>query len=203
MAVYRFKITFEEYDEVSREIEIKATQTFEELHKAIHASIKFDGNYPSSFYISDDHWYKGHEITLMDGNMKDPSKTSLMSNSRLCNFIEDPHQKIYYTFNFASPWCFYIELVKILTDVDPKKVYPVCVRTVHEAPKQFGGAIIPALSDEDLDFVNEEQYDTSDEEEMDGMSEESEGEEETSEGEAMEELSEDELEDEGYKKEEY
>ena len=36
MAIYRFKLSFEDYDEVVREIDIKTTQTFEDLHKALH-----------------------------------------------------------------------------------------------------------------------------------------------------------------------
>ena len=43
MAIYKFKITFEDYDEVCREIEIKSNQSFEDLHRAIHAAIGFDG----------------------------------------------------------------------------------------------------------------------------------------------------------------
>ena len=42
MAVYRFRITFENFEEVYREIEIKSDQTFEDLHFAIQSSIGFD-----------------------------------------------------------------------------------------------------------------------------------------------------------------
>jgi hypothetical protein len=38
MAIYRFRISFEDFDEVVREIDIKSTQTFEDLHKAVHRS---------------------------------------------------------------------------------------------------------------------------------------------------------------------
>ncbi|WP_379089221.1 hypothetical protein [Pedobacter sp. UC225_65] len=31
MAIYRFKISFEDFDDVVREIDIKTTQTFEDL----------------------------------------------------------------------------------------------------------------------------------------------------------------------------
>ena len=36
MAIYRFKISFEDFDDVVREIDIKTTQTFEDLHRAFH-----------------------------------------------------------------------------------------------------------------------------------------------------------------------
>ncbi len=54
MALYRFKVTFEDYDDVTREIDIKSTQTFEDLHRAIHQSTGYNGEFPSSFYISND-----------------------------------------------------------------------------------------------------------------------------------------------------
>jgi hypothetical protein len=33
--VYRFRVTFEDYDEITRDIEIKSTQFFSDLHTAI------------------------------------------------------------------------------------------------------------------------------------------------------------------------
>jgi len=54
MALYRFKVTFEDYDDVSREIDVKSNQTFEDLHRAIHKSTGYDAEFSSSFYISND-----------------------------------------------------------------------------------------------------------------------------------------------------
>ena len=124
MAIYKFKITFEDYDEVSREIEIKSNQTFEDFHRAIHQSIGFDGKANSSFYMSNDQWHKGKEITLNEVNIKD-AKTVLMEKSVLKNFIIDPHQKIYYIFNLEKPWTFYIQLMKITINEDPSLNYPL------------------------------------------------------------------------------
>src|SRR5438105_4739913 len=109
MAVYRFRITFEDFDDIQRDIEIKSTQTFEDLHHAIQNSIGFDAAKPSSFYMSDDYWKKGKEITSRELNEEEKSRVTLMSKSRLCDFIADPHQKIYYVFDFNLSWTFRIE----------------------------------------------------------------------------------------------
>lgn len=187
MAVYKFRVTFEDYDEVTREIEIRSSQSFEDFHQAIHKSINFDGKASSSFYMSNDHWHKGKEITLLESSVKDPSKTSLMASSFLKNFIIDPHQKIYYVFNFDKPWTFYIQLIKITVNEDPKITYPVCVKSAGEAPKQFGNTAIIASANDDLDFLNELKMDSEDEEEVDGMGIDGEEEETTDEfGEASE-----------------
>ena len=148
MSVYKFRITFEDYDDISRDIEIKSTQNFEELHNAIQKAIGFDASKPASFFMSDDYWKKGTEITL---SAEDGRKVALMGKSKLCNFIVDPHQKIYYIFDPEAPWSFYIELIKILKDEGVE--YPRCVKTVGEAPKQKGVSNLGKASTE-FDFLD-------------------------------------------------
>src|SRR6185436_10889920 len=139
MAVYKFRVTFEDHEDVSRDLEIKSTQTFEDLHSAIQSSIGFDNKEMASFYMSDDNWKKGKEITLAD--MSDgEKKIAMMKNSRLKDFIADPHQKIYYVYDFMAMWTFHIELIKIIVSEETGIFYPRCVRTMGDAPKQFGNA---------------------------------------------------------------
>lgn len=171
MATYRFKVTFEDHDEVSRDIEIRSTQTFDDLHQAIHSAIGFDGAKPSSFYMSDDNWKKGKEITSKPIAEDDTTKYE-MKKARLCDFIVDPHQKIYYIFDFSSHWTFRIELIKINREEDPHAKYPRCVKSTGEAPKQFNNptiAAIPIPEDFDLleDIDDEEDEDEAEEAETD------------------------------------
>ena len=160
MALYRFKITFEDYDEVTREIDVKSNQTFEDLHKAIHQSTGYNFEFPSSFYISNDQWTKGEEITYMPNQKRIDRGVTLMDKVKLLSFIDDPHQKFYYTFNFDRPFDFHVELMKIILDETPGVVYPAVIKSVGEAPKQFGNTPIvsPGVED-DLDFLNELEFD--------------------------------------------
>ena len=158
MATYRFRITFEDYDDVTRDIEIRSTQTFDDLHHAIQQSIGFDAYKTASFYMSDDNWKKGKEISSRELNPAEEEKVKRMDNARLCDTIADPHQKIYYVFDFSSPWTFRIELVKINRDEDPSASYPRCVRSAGEAPKQYGSAVIPVIPpEEEFDMMSEEE----------------------------------------------
>jgi hypothetical protein len=163
MALYRFRVTFEDYDDVSRDIDVKSNQTFEDLHKAIHQSTGYNFEYPSSFYISNDQWMKGEEITYMPNQKRIDRNIPLMEKIKLSSFIDDPHQKFYYTFNFDRPFDFHVELMKIILDEAPGTTYPAVVRSVGEAPKQFGNVFNPAVAandapDEDFDFLNEMAY---------------------------------------------
>ena len=45
--VYRFKVMFEDHEDVVRDIEITNLQTFEDFHNIIQSSIGFDASKPA------------------------------------------------------------------------------------------------------------------------------------------------------------
>src|SRR5690349_13943551 len=157
MAIYRFKVSFEDYDDVIREIDIKSNQTFEDLHHAIHRTTGYDSEKSSSFYVSNDHWIKAEEIAFMPTQRKKDTGMALMTGTKLFKFIDDPHQKFYYTYNFERPYDFHVELIKIL-DEEKGKEYPFIVKSAGEAPKLPGTVVIPTGDEEeegDFDFLAE------------------------------------------------
>jgi len=165
MALYRFKVSFEDYDEVVREIDIKSNQTFEDLHRAIHAAIGYNCEYPSSFYISNDQWIKGEELTFMPNQRRIDRGIVLMDKVKLSSRIDDPHQKFYYTFNFDRPFDFHVELLKIILEENASITYPAVTRSVGEPPKQFGNVFNPAIlppGEEDIEFLAEEELEEDD-----------------------------------------
>ncbi|MDN5287444.1 MAG: hypothetical protein JWR38_3718 [Mucilaginibacter sp.] len=169
MALYRFRVTFEDYDDVIREIDVKSNQTFEDLHRAIHQSTGYSPDFSSSFYISNDQWTKGEEITYLPNQKRIDRGVSLMSNVKLLSFIDDPHQKFYYTFNFDRPFDFHVELMKIILDETPGTIYPAVIKSVGEAPKQFGNVFNPTVippTSEDFDFLNEMAFNPEDAEDF-------------------------------------
>src|ERR1700749_2968804 len=158
MALYRFRVTFEDYDDVTREIDIKSNQNFEDLHKAIHQSTGYNPEFSSSFYISNDQWIKGEEITFMPNQRRIDRGVVLMEKVKLSSRIDDPHQKFYYTFNFDRPFDFHVELMKIILDETPGVSYPAVIRSTGEAPKQFGNVLTTPVATpdgDDFDFLNE------------------------------------------------
>lgn len=175
MAIYRFKISFEDFDGVTREIDIKTNQTFEDLHRAIHRSTGYNPDKPSSFYVSTDNWIKGDEIALLPNDRKINNGVALMENSKLSSFIEDPHQKFYYIYNFERPFDFHVELIKIILENDPKIDYPHLFKSIGDAPKIIDNnntgsfAISSAVSSTDFDFLNEMDFVPEDTEELEAM----------------------------------
>jgi hypothetical protein len=193
-AVYRFRITFEEFDDVYREIEIKSTQTFFDFHNAIQKAIGFDNTKDASFFMSDDNWGKNNEVALYE---RKGQKVRMMDAAKVSLFIEQPRQKILYLFDPEKEWTFLIELIKI-TEENAKVSYPACVRQIGMAPKQYKN-VTPPVPDEDEEeelptdkkekiFTSEEGYDEEekDEDMMEDGAESEEGEEKGEEEETAE-----------------
>lgn len=175
MAIYRFRISFEDYDEIIREIDMLPKHTFLDLHLAIQKNLGYDAEVSSSFYISNDQWRKGKEIAYLPSERKINQKVSLMEDSRLNQFIDDPHQKFYYTYNFSRPYDFHVQLIKILKEEDGK-VYPSVFKSIGATPKPFNQTtIIEAVEEEEekeFDFLNEMEFASDDTEHMDLLDDE-------------------------------
>lgn len=174
MAIYRFRVSFEDYDDIERDIDIKSNQTFEDLHRAIHQSTGYNSEVSSSFYVSNDQWIKNEEIAFLPNQRKINNGVALMENSKLSSFIDDPHQKFYYTYNFDRPYDFHVELIKILLTDEPGKTYPSVARSIGEVPKIVGSGIIPpaaaaVASSDDFDFLNEIDFQPEDTDDLERM----------------------------------
>lgn len=135
--VYRFKVMFEDHEDVVRDIEITNLQTFEDFHNIIQSSIGFDASKPASFFICTDHWIKEQEIVLEAKKDKAGNDLPLMKDSLIKDHINDPHQKMMYIFDYEANWSFFVELSKIIPAADDKRLYPVCVKSAGDAPKQY------------------------------------------------------------------
>lgn len=173
MAIYKFRFTIEDQEEISRDLELRSTQTFEDLHHALHKSLGFDGTPVGSFFMSDDNWKKGKEITFRELSEEEQTRISPVSKSRLCDFIIDPHQKIYYVHGSDTIWAFHIELFKIIPKEDILISYPHCSRIVGESPRQYGlsGAEAIPIPDEFDEEDLDEEMDEDREEEILGTDE--------------------------------
>ncbi|WP_285009199.1 IS1096 element passenger TnpR family protein [Pedobacter faecalis] len=175
MAIYRFRVSFEDFDEVVREIDIKSNQTFEDLHRAIHRSTGYAAEKSSSFFVSTDNWIKGDEIAFMPSQRKIDRGVASMEKSKLSNFIEDPHQKFYYIYDFDRPFDFHVELIKIILETDPNIEYPVLIKSTGEAPKIIDKnnlgtvAMSASTTSSDFDFLNEMDFIPEDTEELEAM----------------------------------
>jgi hypothetical protein len=137
MAIYRFQVEIEDYEGISREIEVKSTQTFEDLHYAILRAYSFDLKHPASFFYSDDLWHMEDEIAFKDMQYSVISNAMPMNKTRISDYIDDPHQRFLYVYQSEEGWAFLVELVNIDTGSGDGNTYPRTVKSLGEAPKQY------------------------------------------------------------------
>lgn len=172
MLIYKFKVNFEDQDDFLREIELRADQTFEDFHQAVLGNLGLDPGMLASFFICDHRFRKQKEIQLVetsatqakkrseaDQGPENISKALLMRESELKDFIDDPHQRLLFVYDYASRWTFYIELIKIMHE-DKSIVYPYFSKSIGPVPREL--APVPKQTPEpdqndDVVFEDEEE----------------------------------------------
>lgn len=155
MAILKFRAYFEEDDSVYRDIAIRHTQTFADLHGAILKSFEFDSKHQATFFRSNDKWQRGREISMDKYDKEYQAEPLLMSETGIGTEIRDPNQKFVFVYDFTRNWTFLVELINVSKEENAKLDYPVTIRTSGIAPSQYGTKSI--LGDRFIDM--EEKYD--------------------------------------------
>ena len=169
MAIYKFRVIFEDYEDVSRDIEIRSTQTFYDFYHGILQSIDFDAKHAASFFSSDDYWSKGNEVTLLEEDLEPGVK--LMKNVKIASLIEQPNQRFVFIYDKEARWTLLIELIKLVPE-DIATTYPRCLKSVGGAPKQYKQKLIAKLKEEVESGIAPEKHDPKDDEIFKAVAEE-------------------------------
>lgn len=138
MAILKFRIYLEEDDSVYRDVAIKHTQTFNELHEIILKSFEFDSKHQATFFRSNDNWQRGREISLEKYDKTYKAEPLLMKETPVGSEIKDPNQKFIYVYDFAKNWTFLVALINVSKEENTKLTYPTMVRKEGIAPSQYG-----------------------------------------------------------------
>ncbi|MBL0358743.1 MAG: hypothetical protein IPP72_18590 [Chitinophagaceae bacterium] len=171
MAILKFRVYWEDDDSVYRDVVIRHTQNFFDLHNCILKSFEFDNKHKATFYRSNDNWVRGREISLEKYDDKEYKADPLiMAEVPMGSEIKDPNQKFIYVYDFNKFWTFKVELIHVDKEENKKLTYPSCIRTEGIAPSQYG---TKGLVDSRLAEV-EEKYDLNSATMPDGFSEEDE-----------------------------
>ncbi|MBX2924088.1 MAG: hypothetical protein KF746_17950 [Chitinophagaceae bacterium] len=157
MAILKFRIYFEEDDSVYRDVVIKHTQSFFDLHLAILKSFEFDNKHQATFYRSNDNWARGREISVEKYDKAYKAEPLIMADTTIGSEIKNPNEKFIYTYDFVKGWTFLVELINVSKEESSKITYPATVRSEGIAPSQYGTKSM--LGDRFVDV--EEKYDLS------------------------------------------
>ena len=163
MGIYRFRVLIDDSSEAFRDIEIRSTQTFLDLHKAIKKAFDFIGEEMACFYVSDAEWTKGIEIPLADmGFAEDGAVPLMMDQVQIGDHVRDTDQRFVYAYDFLHMWMFMVELIGAHDPVKGKR-YPQVVlshgKPPHEHSRDLGLADGVLPEDDTYKLDTEEMYD--------------------------------------------
>jgi hypothetical protein len=146
----KVRVIMDTEEDVFRDIEISSSARFFDLHRSILKSFHFEDGEMASFYMSDDEWEKGMEISLMD--MGEGSLS--MENVTLQEMLHEVGTKVLYLYDFMRMWIFYVEVME-LSELEDNENYPRMVLAFGNAPsqdsKEWEGEMMMGGMDEDME----------------------------------------------------
>ena len=150
--IYRFRVILDNdtEDDIFRDLEIRETDTLEDLHNIIAQSFGFDGTEMASFYKSDDNWNQGEEYSLFNLSEGD-EEVKLMNETIINEVIHEIETKMIYIYDFLNMWTFFVELAEIVDETSSVD-YPNLLFSLGQIPDE---APEKAFLAEDFEEFNE------------------------------------------------
>ena len=134
--LYRIKFISDEVDGFVREVKIDSDATFLDLNNIILQSCGYPDDQMTSFYICNEEWERGQQITREDMGVGDADEDIyVMDEVRLSEFIEDEEQRLEFVFDPFADRCFFLDVKEIIPGESLKT--PAILRAKGEAPRQI------------------------------------------------------------------
>ncbi len=140
--IYTLKLLSDQDEDFYRDIEIKSSNSFLDLHRIIQKSLGIEGNELASIFMTNTEWEKQKEFTLMDMMQDMPGAEELgqlpvfvMEKETLKDHIEDPHQRLLYEYDFLNPQTYFLELTNVKKGAQHGKNYPRLAGSQGDVPK--------------------------------------------------------------------
>lgn len=154
--IYRFRVILDNdtEDDVFRDLEIRETDTMEDLHNIITQSFGFDGMEMASFYVSDDEWNQGEEIAMFDMS-EAGNEVKMMSTTIISDMVHEASTRLIYVYDFLNMWTFYVELAEIVEEAQGTD-YPNLMFVHGQIPDEAPEKTFEAESDDAFDEFEDE-----------------------------------------------
>lgn len=172
MPVLKFKVSWEDDDNITRNIAIKYGQTFKELNDAILLAFEFEiKTNAAEFFESNDKLVRLRKISSEVLVNKKDAPALAMVKTPVSALVDHPEKKFIYIYDpMVKSWTFLVELIGIDKVEDDSKSYPYCFAKDGIAPTQLGSR----NAAESRLMEVEEKYDLGKEEMEDGFGDEGE-----------------------------
>ncbi len=134
--LFRIKFISDEVDGFVRELKIDSDATFLDLNQAILESCGYPDDQMTSFYLCDEEWERGLQITREDMGVGSADEDIyVMEETKLSELIEDKEQHLEFVFDPFEERSFFIDVKEIIPG-ETLKHYAI-IRAKGEAPQQI------------------------------------------------------------------
>ena len=133
--IYKFRMISSEDKAFLRDYEVDSNDTFLDFHTFIQKNLNYDPHLLASFFLTDEHWNKGMELTLIDMENDAGPAAIPMETVKINDLIKHKKERLLYVFDIFSDRAFFIELFDIHPPETNKK-YPLCKAVIGEPPIQ-------------------------------------------------------------------
>ncbi|MGB4329684.1 MAG: hypothetical protein WBJ36_12465 [Tenuifilum sp.] len=134
--IYKFRMLSDEDKLFLRDFEVDADSTFYAFHKAIQENLGFDPGQLASFFLADEQWNKGMELTLIDMQNDTGMAAIPMERVKIKELMSNRRERLLYVYDIFADRNLFIELIDI-QEPNPDVKYPVCTASVGDAPIQL------------------------------------------------------------------
>ena len=110
---FRILLDTKKNEEIFHDILIADGEDFETFFQTIIQSFEFKGDQMASFYVSNETWDKGEEISLLDLSEGEESQVQIMKDTKVRDHLLDRDQKFILVYDFLKMWIFLIELIGV------------------------------------------------------------------------------------------
>jgi hypothetical protein len=152
--IFRIRIILDTKEDIIRDIEIENNSTFKDLHTEILKSFQFDGNEMASFYLSNDNWDQGKEISLSSFQEEDEL---IMEKCPLDLIINENQKKFIYIYDFLNLWTFFVEIFEINPIIVGAK-YPKLIFSLGKLPEKAPDKNFEKIKDNEFEDNFEDDY---------------------------------------------
>ena len=158
--IYRFLILSDEVDDFRMEVQIDSEATFLDLQDTLLDTVSYSKDQITSFFICDEEWNKGTEVTLMDMDTASDMDSFVMADTKLEELLEEERQRLIFVFDNLTERAFFMELREIITGKSLDE--GICTKKEGAAPQQLldidNSAVAAATGAGAADFFDEDFY---------------------------------------------
>lgn len=134
--IYKFRMISGDDELFLREYEIPDNHTFLSFHNFIQKDLGYDSAQLASFFLTDEQWNKGLELTLIDMDNDAGLAAIPMESVTLGELLKNKKDRLLYVFDIFSDRCFFVELSDIVEPTTSLK-YPICKTSIGTPPEQL------------------------------------------------------------------